>query len=156
MPLPDLFPFNGDWAKYENDLYEIYLDTVSRVPRRFNGFPIRCRFNPATKGKGYGFWHIISEGRVEEERTPDLRRCERIRWIGWLLDNVNSDERISWWENKRGRETHVVIWIEEADFAVVLAKRTTSLLLLSAYYVKPHRKADFLREREEFLNAQKD
>lgn len=31
-------------------------------------------------GKEATFWHMIQEGRIEEDRTPDIRRCERIRW----------------------------------------------------------------------------
>jgi hypothetical protein len=93
----------------------------------FRGDPVKVRYMPESKRKGYGFWHLISEApdqgnRDEDERIPDLRRCERVRWVAWCIQNAH-EAGFSWWENERGRETHVVIWAEEHDFAVVLAKR---------------------------------
>ena len=45
------------------------------------GWCVSARRHPETKGKGYGFWHVISEAsqinnRNEGERIPNLRRCE--------------------------------------------------------------------------------
>ena len=91
MP-PDLLPFSGDWASYENRLYEIYLDTVVPAGLSFQGAPIRAQFRPETRGKGFSFWHLISEApdksnRNEDDRIPDLTRCERIRWVAWCSNN---------------------------------------------------------------------
>ena len=30
MSLPELFPFHGDWDRYEGELYEIYENTIIR------------------------------------------------------------------------------------------------------------------------------
>ena len=153
MSLPDLFSFPGDWSSYENELYEIYMDTLVRIPTVFRGLPVNTQYRPASKGKGFGFWHIISEGAVEDDRLPDIKRCARIRWIAWLISNAETNPLISWWENQRGSSTHVVIWIESEDFAVILAKRNDYYLLKSAYWVKSGRKQDFLQEREAYLKA---
>jgi hypothetical protein len=72
-----------------------------------------------------------------------------------VIREAEKDQRISCWENKRGRNIHVVLWLEEYDFAVILAKRSGYYLLKSAYCVKPHRKKSFRKEREKFGNAQK-
>jgi hypothetical protein len=153
MSLPDLLSFHGDWQRYEDELYEIYMDTLVRIPPMFRGLTVKTQYRPASKGKGYGFWHVISEGPVEEDRLPDIKRCARIRWIAWLISNAENNPMVSWWENQRGSSTHVVIWIESEDFAVILAKRNGYYLLKSAYWVKSGRKADFLRERAAFWNA---
>lgn len=155
MPLPDLFPSHSDWSRYIDELYEIYMDTLVRIPQVFRGLPVRTQFRPETDGKGFGFWHVISEGQVEDERLLDPRRCERIRWIAWLISNAENNPLVSWWENVRGSNTHVVIWIESEDFAVILAKRNGYYLLKSAYWVRSGRKQDFLREREAFRKTQK-
>ncbi|WHZ21498.1 MAG: hypothetical protein OJF47_000610 [Nitrospira sp.] len=155
MSLPELFPFHGDWDRYEDELYEIYLETVVRSGLTFGGLPVRSKYRPPTKNKGYGFWHLISEGEREEERTPDIRRCERIRWVSWLVRNALSDSDITWWENDRWGNTHIVIWHENENFAVVLAKRSGYVLLKTAYWVKPYRRKDFEREREEYWRSQK-
>jgi hypothetical protein len=151
MSLPDLFPFHGDWSRYEDELYGIYLETIIHSGIKFCDLPVRAQYRPATKNKGYSFWHLISEGELEEDRTPDIRRCERIRWIAWLIEKAETQKDLSWWENKRGSNTHIVIWHERENFAVVLAKRKGYFLLKSAYWVKEHRRKDFVRERKEFL-----
>jgi len=156
MTLPDLFPFKGDWPSYEDGLYQIYLSEIVNAKLRFKGLPINCQYHPESKNKHFGFWHVISEGEVEDERTPDLRRCERIRWIAYLITQAETNIEISWWENKRGSNTHVVIWHEAENFAVILAKRKDYYLLKSAYYLdKPHRNATFKKERDNFWKAQK-
>jgi len=55
----------------------------------------------------------------------------------------------------------VVIWAEQHDFAVVLAKRVSRdgpkfYLLKTAYCLKPHRKKTFARERDAFWQSRKD
>ena len=155
MKLPDLFPFHGDWIRYEDELYEIYMETIVNSGIEFKGWPVRSQYRPPAKGKGFGFWHLISEGSEEENRTPDMLRCERIRWVAWLIENAEKEKDLSWWENRRGKNTHVVIWHEEENFAVVLAKRRNYYLLKTAYQAKSNRRETFIREREEFLKATK-
>jgi len=154
MDLPELVYFHGDWAEYIEKLYTIYEQEIVYGDLKFKGLPVKCQYRPPSQGKGYGFWHVISNGPVEDERIPDLRRCERIRWISWFIRNVGHEPRISWWQNRRGSNTHVVIWIEEEDFAVILAKRSKYYLLKTAYCVTPHRRKTFKKEREKFWQAQ--
>lgn len=154
VSLPDLFVFHGDWNRYVEELYAIYLEKIVHSGLMFKGLPVKSQYRPPSHGKGYGFWHVISDGSSEENRIPDFRRCERIRWISWLIENAASDPRISWWENRRGRNTHVVIWIEEEMFVVVLAKRRDYYLLRTAYCPEPHRARTFKRERERFIQSQ--
>lgn len=155
MSLPDLFPFHGDWSCYENELYEVYLETIVYSGIKFRGWPIRTKHTPPTKNKGFSFWHLVSEGRTEDERVPDLRRCERIRWVAWLIENAETHPDLSWWENSRGSNKHIVIWHERENFAVILAMRKDYYLLKTAYLVKKHRRQDFERERREFLDRKK-
>lgn len=159
MQAPDLIPFsNGtDWPEYEDAIYQIYLDTVAHANLTFRGDPIKVRFRPLTKKKGFGFWHLISEApdqrnRNEEDRIPDLRRCERIRWIAWCIRNADTGV-FSWWENERRGETHVVIWTEAYDYAVILGKRRTRdglrfYLLKTAYCLRGHTIRKFRKERD--------
>ena len=155
MTLPDLFPFKGDWESYEEGLYQIYLNDIVNAELSFKGLPIRCQYRPESKNKHFGFWHVISEGTQEEDRTPDFRRCERIRWIAYLITQAGTHQAISWWENKRGGNTHVVIWHESENFVVILAKRNGYYLLKSAYNAEPHRTKTFIKERNSFLESLK-
>lgn len=155
MALPDLLPFTGDWPSYEEDLYQIYLADIVNARLSFKGLPIRCQYRPPAKNKHFGFWHVISEGDVEDDRLLDFRRCERIRWIAYLISHADTDADISWWENQRGRNTHVVIWHEHENFAVILAKRNEFFLLKSAYCAESHRRKMFVKERECFWLSHK-
>lgn len=169
MTPPDLMRLadHADWEAYEDALYAVYLQTVAHAGLRFKGDPVKVRYMPESKRKGYGFWHLISEApdqsnRAEEERIPDLRRCERVRWVAWCIQQANASAAgFSWWENQRGRETHVVIWAEAHDFAVVLAKRQTQqgprfYLLKTAYCLHSHTMRKFAKERDAWQAAQKD
>lgn len=151
---PALFPFHGDWSRYVEDLYAIYQDELVHGGLEFRDFPVKTQYRPPSLGKGYGFWHVISDGPEEEGRIPDLRRCERIRWIAWMIRNVDTDARISWWRNKRGANTHIVLWMETEDFVVVLAERQGYYLLKTAYCLKAHRRKSFEKERAAFRQAE--
>jgi hypothetical protein len=155
VSLPDLLPFNGDWASYEETLYSVFLETFVHGGPCFRDLPVKAQYRPETKGKGFSFWHVISEGRNEEDRTPDLERCARIRWIAWFIQHAETDRSLCWWENERKGNKHVVIWNEAECFAVVLAKRNGYYLLKTAYVVMKHRAEDFCRERREFQEVHK-
>lgn len=148
MSLPPILEFDSygnNWDKYLEALYRTYLDEVVNAGITFEDLPLRVQFHPMTDGKGFGFWHLISEGKDENERTPDLRRCERIRWIPWVLRNVEGKEVVCW-ENKRKQSIHIVIWFRRENYAVILAKRKGYVLLKTAYIVKPHRAKIFEKE----------
>ena len=154
----------SDWGTYEDAIYAVYLETVARAGLQFCGELVKVRFIPTTRHKAYGFWHLISEApsqnnHDEDDRIPDLQRCERVRWVAWCIQNASAPG-FSWWENQRGRETHVVIWAEQHDFAVVLAKRQTQdglrfYLLKTAYCLRSHTIDKFIRERDAYRAAQK-
>ncbi|MHB0991030.1 MAG: hypothetical protein ACYC3O_04475 [Burkholderiales bacterium] len=150
MTLPELILFDGNWPGYVERLYSVYLDTVVNGNLRFEGLKISCQYRPASQGKHFGFWHVISDGEVEEDRLPNFRRCERINWIAYLIANAKIDPGITWWKNKRKNNTHIVIWHEAENFVVILAERGNYYLLKSAYCAESHRRATFIRERELF------
>jgi hypothetical protein len=155
---PDLLLFQGDWPSYEDEVYEAFLCSFAHADVRFRGWRVTAQRRPETHGKGYSFWHTISEAldknnRNEEDRIPDIRRCERICWISWVILNAGK-EKFPWWENCRSSSTHVVIWAQDHDFAVVLAKRRDYYVLKTAFAeIKHHRRATFEAERRAFWEA---
>ncbi len=148
--LPELFPLSGEWTDYEEALYKIFQETLLGGTISFQGTRVGVRRLPEYKGKHFAFWHIISEGEKEEERTPDLRRCERLAWIKWIIENSDTCTDISWWENERWGQKHIVIWHEKENYAVVLARRNGYFMLKTAYLVTPHRAITFQQERDSF------
>ena len=150
MPLPAIIPFGGDWHRYVEEIYQVYVDNIAHAGLTFNGLKVSCQFRPESQGKHFGFWHVISEGKAEDDRTPDFRRCERITWIAYLITNAETEADISWWENKRGTDTHVVIWHEAENFVVVLAKRKDYYLLKTSYCPQSGRVRTFVKERDNY------
>ncbi len=45
--------------------------------------------HPLVDGKEYTFYHITHKGNIENDRTPELRRCERIGWARPVIENGN-------------------------------------------------------------------
>ena len=96
---------------------------------------------------------MTSEGMNEAERTPDLRRCERIRWPRPVIDQ-SEDPAVKVWVAMRGNEKRIHIWLERQDYLVVLADRDSYLLPWTAYCIEyPHKRAKLQKEYEAYVKA---
>lgn len=156
MNPPDLVPltaFGGDWPAYETELHRIFIAEIARGGIEFEGFRVNCRRLPETAGKWASFWHLVQEGRVEDDRLPDLRRCERIRWVRWVIENAAAHAEIDIWQNTRGTEVNALLWFRE-EYLVVLGQRQGYWLLRTAYCTdKSGRIAQLRKERDAFRRA---
>lgn len=158
IALPELILLNehdGNWSAYLETIYQCYLDDVVNAKLHYNKLPIKFQFRPMHEGKGFAFWHTISEGDKEENRTADLRRCERISWIAWIVKYASISNLITSWENKRGNNHHVVLFCEAESYVVILAKRNGYYLFKTAYVTTPQRKKQLIRERNEYWESKK-
>jgi hypothetical protein len=152
-PLVLLHASGGDWSRYVEALYGFYRQDFVDSKPTFRGQDVNRKVTPVEQGKEASFWHLISEGRVEEERTPDLRRCERIRWPRPSIEHAD-EPVIKVWENRRGRDTRVCIWFQEVEYLVVLAVRRGYFLLWTAYPVTwAHTRRKLQREYEAYRRA---
>jgi hypothetical protein len=94
-----LSDFGGNWDRYQQGLYEVFRRDFLEARLYFRGLPLRLKRHPLADGKEATFWHFTSEGHVEAERTPDLRRCERIAWPRPIIERVD-DPAVKVWEMK--------------------------------------------------------
>lgn len=151
-PLMLLSDYQGNWEIYIQALYKHFHHDFITRHLLFQGIKISLKRYPLEQGKEATFWHLISEGKVESERIPDLRRCERIRWPRPIIEN-STDVMIKCWKNQRKGETRVCIWLEEEDYLVILAERKGYLLLWTAYLVtENHQKRKLQKEYENYYN----
>lgn len=143
--------FGGDWDRYINEVFAIfYKDFIESQPV-FDSLKIKITKHPMKRGKERGFWHCVQEGPIEDNRTPDLRRCERIAWIRAIIEKANSFG-IKKWPRKTGRHFRFSLWFEEAEYLVVLEKRPNCWLLWTAYQTNWEKtKRRLQKEYEEFL-----
>lgn len=136
--LPDWLPelarlenYQGDWRRYQDALYSrFYTDFIASKPL-LQGMLVEITKN-LIEGKERTFWHCIQEGRIEDKRMPDLRRCERIAWIRAIIEQAD-DPLIKKWQTKRWKNPRQLLWFEEAEFLVVLENRRNKWLLWTAY-----------------------
>ena len=148
--LPELIGFQGDWKRYEDKIYARFYSDFIASTVWFRGLPVKVSRN-LIRGKERSFWHLIQEGRIEEERTPDIRRCERIAWIKAIIEHA-SDQCIKCWNNRRGNKTRLLLWHDGAEYLVVLEQRPNAWHLITAYCVtRQHRKKKLQREYEAFI-----
>ena len=151
--LPELLLFEdygGCWQRYEDEVYsQFYGDFIESRPV-FQEMPVYVkRF--LEKGKERGFWHLVQQGPVEEERIPDIRRCERIGWVRSIIEHAD-DPIVKKWPKKIGSKKRCILWLEEVDYLVVLEKRKRAWILWTAYCVtQPHQKRKLQKEYEESL-----
>ena len=145
----------GNWEQYIEAVYA-YFEADFKVSRpKFMNYPVGIKKHPLIEGKESGFWHITSEGKIEEQRTPDIRRCERIRWPRPIVEHHDSSA-VKCWSNKRGSDKRIVIWLYDQDYVVILAQRKGYVLLWTAYPVSSnHTRKKLSTEYEEFQKRQK-
>jgi hypothetical protein len=141
-----LSDYDNNWEKYLTAIYDLYLRQIVHSEISYKSLPVRCRYHPPTDVKGYGFWHLIQEGENEENRVPDLRRCELIQWVAWVIEEAPNNPDIRVYQNHRGSQLHEVLWFHSHKYAVILAQRNGYYLLKSAYPIKPHRERSFEKE----------
>lgn len=115
--------YGGEWTLYETALYEYFCqDFVTNRPD-FRGRKLGLKRHPMEKDKEATFWHFISEGAVESERIPNLRRCERIRWPRPLIHDSESDY-VKVWRQFRNGEPRIAIAVIDFSYVVILAERS--------------------------------
>lgn len=151
--LPSLVLFNdygGDWQAYLDAIYEFFKQDFVDSKPVFQGRRLGLKRHPLTHGKEATFWHLIQEGATEEDRTPDFRRCERIRWPKPIIEH-DAENTIKIWSNQRRGEQRICLWFEQESYLVILADRGTYILPWTAYLVEqPHRQRKLQREYEEY------
>jgi hypothetical protein len=156
MTPPDLLTFGvfgGDWTAYEAELYRVFLEEIARGKLQFRGWPVNCRRHEEVAGRWASFWHLVQEGPVEDDRLPNLRRCERIRWVPWMIENGVTHPEIDEWQNTRGAEVNTLLWYRE-EYLVVLGQRRDYWLLKTAYCTEQSgRIRQLRRERDAFRRA---
>ena len=151
QPLVLLQDYGGDWKQYIDQVYSVFYGDFIQSQPRFRSRWVRCRRDPIYDGKEAGFWHCTSEGSEEESRKPDLRRCERIRWVAAVIENSDDPHHVETWaedRDRRGITWH--LWYGER-YLVVLGQRRKGQLfqLITAYCTDRHATVAKLRQRRD-------
>lgn len=144
--------FGGDFKAYIKACYDIfYNDFIARYPY-YQRLRVSVRKYPEMDGMHATFYHITHEGDDEMNRTPDFRRMERIRYPRFVIEN-NIHPDILMWQNRRGKDERIVLFNEDEGYVVVLAKRKSFYLFITAYFVeRKHRREKLLKDYRDYKN----
>lgn len=161
--LPELIrleDFGGDWQAYISAVYEAFKRDFVYSQTQFQGVPVRLRHGPFYDKKESTFWHVVSsEAAGTVERIPDLRRCERVKWIKPAIEKVNSPE-VKHFIETRGQRIDHLLWLDCEDedckgYLVVLQQRKKACVLVTAYCVQyRHKQQQLQQSYERFLKKQ--
>lgn len=136
--LPDLVLLEecgGVWGRYIDHVYSYFYRDFIEHTVKYENIRVNVRRYPYYDGKVKAFWHLVSDGDIEDQRCINLRRCERIRWPKPIIEMPEPDD-IWIWQNDRKSEKRILLYIPEERYLVVLGIREGYFLLCSAYYVE--------------------
>jgi len=152
-PLIRIVDFNNDMKTYIEAIYATFKTDFIESRPVFRGTRLGLKKFPPQNGKEATFWHLITEGDEEEDRTIALDRCERIGWPAPVISHSDADI-IRCWKNQRGSEKRIVLWLVQDDYVVVLAERNGYILPWTAYPLTyEHTKRRFATEYEAYKKA---
>jgi hypothetical protein len=134
--LIELSSCGGSWERYLEAIYEVFREDFVTTKPSFRGRKLGLKRYPEHAGKEATFWHLITEGEVEADRTPDFRRCERIRWPKPVIENEADIEVLVWNEVRGSRDHRIHLYLPKERYLVVLADRGKYILPWTAYYVQ--------------------
>lgn len=150
-PLLELNDHGGDWSAYLDAVYAVFRHDFITSSPYFRSRPVKLKRHPMVLGREATFWHCITTGQIEADRTPDLRRTER---IGWLRPCIEHKSELKVWSEHRGGEERVHLWLEEEGYLVVLAIRNGYAILWTAFLVEhEHQRRKYNRRFEDHRKA---
>lgn len=156
LKMPNLIylaDYNNDFSAFFEAAYEIFTNAFILRPTYFNGVRVGLKKHPMVDDKECTFYHVTHCGDIEKERTPDIRRIERIRYPSFIIHN-NNHSSIKVWQNRRGKDERILLFHEDENYLVVLCKRKGFLLFWTAYLIETnHTKRKLLKEYETYIKA---
>ncbi len=156
LVFPDLIhlqDYAGNFQAYFSAVYEVFENDFIKTQPRYEGLKVAVRKYPEVDGLHRTFYHITHEGEDENNRQPDIRRMERIRYPKFVVEQSQHPE-ILIWKNRRGNDERILLFNESENYIVVLTERKEFYLFITAYVVDTeHRKRSFLKEYEAYKKA---
>jgi hypothetical protein len=156
LVFPDLIYLNdyaGNFQDYFNAVYTIFETDFIKSNPNYEGLKVAVRRYPEEEGLHRTFYHMTHQGEDENNRQPDIRRMERIRFPKFVIDN-NTHNEILIWKNKRGKDERIVLFNESENYIVILTDRTEYYMFITAYYIETdHRKRSLLKEYETYIKT---
>lgn len=143
-PIVEFSQYNGDYISYEKYLYKVFKTDLYNKKIFFYKKPIYLKRFPEQLGKEFSFYHLICKNfnhtGYEDDREPDLRRCERLHWIKPSIetDHLATCNQLCFVAYKKRIKNKDRIHLLNKDdrYMIVLEERKDYYLLVTAYYIE--------------------
>lgn len=149
--------FSGNYTNFIDAVYKIFEQDFIKYHPSFGGFKLRLKFYPEYQNKAYTFYHMTHTGDIENERIPDLRRCECMPWGRPTIEKV-TEYCLKFWEQTRNGKHRVCIWLQtenDVDYFFILDVRKTYILPWTAFVAEhSHQVRKKEKEYHQWLKAQ--
>lgn len=133
--LIELNSYNGSFQIYFEEVYNIYKEHFLKSNPKFDGLKVTAPRYPEVDGLSRTFYHITHEGKDEQNRTPDFRRMERIRFPKFKIE-THPHQELLMWEKEIGRDTRIHILNIDQSYLLVLNRRKDYIMLWTAFYIE--------------------
>lgn len=151
--LIELNEFNGNVEDYFSAVYTIFESHFIKSQPSFQGTRVSAQKIPLVDGIHRTFYHMTHEGNIENDRKPDFRRMERIRFPKFCIEACPNSNLLVW-KNKRKRDDRILIFNEEEGYLIVLTERKGYNLLWTTYYIEyNHERRKKIKEYEAYIKA---
>ncbi len=158
--LPELLfleDYYGNYDLYIDAVYEAFKkDFVDNKPLFKGKRKLSLKKHPIYQEREYTFYHVTHTGNDEANRTPDLRRCERIKWFSPIIEKCE-EWGLKVWEQDRKGKKRICIWLEleeSPDVVIVLDDREKYILFWTAFTLEyNHEIKKKQKEYETYLKA---
>ncbi len=131
--------YQGNYSDYIDEVYRIFKrDLIDNRPK-FGSSKLVMKFNPLFQDRAYTFYHMTHTGEVENDRIPDLRRCERIEWARIVIENVEKWDLKFWRQERNRKRNRICIQLsveDDVDYYVILDVRKDYILIWTAFVVE--------------------
>lgn len=145
-PIITMSQYDNNWHKYNDSLYSIFCRDFMNDDLYFNRKKVMVRQHPKLNNYETSFYHLTGEDMknaiTPNDRIPDFRRAERIEWTRKIIENYQCNEncmdckKILYYEKKYKKTIRIHLTFIDVKFKVILEKRNTYYLLITAYYLK--------------------
>ncbi len=153
---PDLIlfeEFGGNFKLYFERVYEIFKNSFINSQPSYNGFKVFAQKHPEVDGIHRTFYHITHEGEIENDRKPDFRRMERIKFPKFCIDNYSHKDFLIWEKIVRN-DNRIHILNEAERYLIVLTERKGFYLFWTAFYIEEnHTIRKKKKEYEAYIKA---
>ena len=154
--LPPFINLDGSYEEIVERLYDVFrkdfMETRAKHLHRevhYNGV-----INEFSQGKVEGFWHVISRmDETKTNRTIDYRRAERLSWAKPLMENPDNEQiKFFYYDEGGGHKRKGIrhyIWFESGDYVVILQRKKSYYVWVTAFYVDKEWKQRDLQKKFE-------